>query len=112
MGWLYRGKAESLSKETPDYDKQIKEMAVKEQELLSNAYDGFMSAFSKESFPMCGMDEITVTYLIAELARRIGKYEEASRWISRVLTSREANERIKNKAREIKEMINQQKENA
>ena len=112
MGWLYRGKAESLSKETPDYDKQIKEMAVKEQELLSNAYDGFMSAFSKESFPMCGMDEITVTYLIAELARRIGKYEEASRWISRVLTSREANERIKNKAREIKEMINQQKEKA
>ena len=59
---------------------------------------------------MCGMDEITVTYLIAELARRIGKYDESSRWISRVLTSREASERIKNKAREIKEMINKQKE--
>ena len=59
---------------------------------------------------MCGMDEITVTYLIAELARRIGKYDESSRWISRVLTSREASERIKNKAREIKEMLNKQKE--
>lgn len=110
MGWLCRGKAETLPKETPDYDKQIQELVAQEKELLSNAYDGFMTAFSKENFPMCGMDEITVTYLIADLARRIGKYEESSRWISKVLTAREANERIKNKAREIKELLNQQKE--
>lgn len=110
MAWLCRGKAESLSKDTPDYEKQIKELKAEETELLANAYDGFMSAFSKESFPMCGMDEITMTYLIAELARRIGKYEESSRWISRVLTSRVANERIKDKARDIKEMLNKQKE--
>ena len=109
MAWLYRGKAETLPKETPDYDKQIKELHAEETELLANAYEGFMSAFSKESFPMCGMDEITMTYLIADLARRIGKYEESSRWISRVLTSRAANERIKNKARDIKELLNQHK---
>lgn len=112
MGWLCRGKAESLPKETTDYDKQIKELAAQERELLANAYDGFMTAFSKENFPMCGMDEITVTYLIADLARRTGRYEESSRWISKVLTAREANERIKNKAREIKELLNQQKEEA
>ena len=106
MAWLYRGKAETLPKETPDYDKQIKELHAEETELLANAYEGFMSAFSKESFPMCGMDEITVSYLLAELARRIGHYEESSRWISRVLISREANERIKNRAREIKELLN------
>lgn len=76
------------------------------KELLENAYTGFEAAFSKESFPMCGMDEITVSYLLAELARRIGRYEESSRWISRVLISREANERIKNRAREIKELLN------
>ncbi len=109
MAWLCRGKAETLPKETPDYDKQIKELHAEETELLANAYEGFMSAFSKESFPMCGMDEITMTYLIADLARRIGKYEESSRWISRVLTSRAANERIKNKARDIKELLNQHK---
>lgn len=109
MAWLCRGKAETLPKETPDYDKQIKELHAEEKELLANAYEGFMSAFSKESFPMCGMDEITMTYLIADLARRIGKYEESSRWISRVLTSRAANERIKNKARDIKELLNQHK---
>ena len=110
MAWLCRGKAETLPKETPDYDKEITDLNKEELELLANAHDVFVGAFSKESFPMCGMDEITVTYLIAELARRIGKYDESSRWISRVLTSREASERIKNKAREIKEMLNKQKE--
>lgn len=110
MAWLYRGKAESLPEDTENREAVIKELHAQEQELLENAYTGFDSAFSKEAFPMCGMDEITVTYLVAELARRCGRYEEASRWISRVLTSRSANERIKNKAREIKELLNQQKE--
>lgn len=110
MAWLCRGKAESLPKETPNYEKEIKALQAEEKELLENTYEGFMTAFSKETFPMCGMDEITVTYLIADLARRIGKYEDASRWISRVITSRQANERIKEKAREIKELINKEKE--
>ena len=105
MAWLYRGKAETLPKETADYDKVIKELAKEEKELLTNAYEGFLSAFSKESFPMCGMDELTVTYLLADLARRVGRYEESSRWISKVLTSRQANERIKNRARDIKELL-------
>lgn len=112
MAWLYRGKAESLPKDTPDYDNVIKELAGEERELLENAYDGFLNAFSKEAFPMCGMDELTVTYLVADLARRIGKYEESSRWISKVLSSRQANERIKNKARDIKELLNEDKAKA
>ena len=112
MAWLYRGKAESLPSDTPDYDKVIKELQSSEKELLENAYDGFLAAFSKEAFPMCGMDELTVTYLVADLARRIGKYDESSRWISKVLSSRQANERIKNRARDIKEMLNQDREKA
>ncbi len=110
MAWICRGKAESLPKETPDRKKQLEELHAQEKELLENAYTGFQAAFSKETFPMCGMDEVTVSYLLAELARRIGKYEESSRWISRVLISREANERIKNRAREIKELLNKDKE--
>ena len=59
----------------------------------------------KEMFPMCGMDENTVCYLMADLARRLFKYEDAGRWVARVLASRSANERIKAKARELKEHI-------
>lgn len=108
--WLIRGKMETLPKETPDYDKVIESLAGEEKDFLSNAYDGFVEAFSKELFPMCGMDENTTTYLVADLARRIGKYDEASRMLSKVLTARDANERIKSKAREIKDLISAAKQ--
>lgn len=103
--WVLRGKAENLSSQLPDYKSQIEALAKEELDFIAKAYDGFDEAFSKESFPMCGMDEITITLLMAELARRIGKTEEAGRWISRVLISRDANERIKQKARDIKDLI-------
>lgn len=105
LGWLYRGKAEELSKDSKDHTAEIKELKKQELEFLKSACEGFKSSYSKESFPMCGMDEITVTYLIADLCRRIGAFDESSRWISRVLTNRSANERIKNKARDIKELL-------
>lgn len=108
LAWVLRGKAENLPKETPDYDKVIAELQKEENELIENAYDGFTQSFMKENFPICGMDELTSTYLVADLARRSGKYEEALRWISRVITARDANERIKNKARELKELIREE----
>lgn len=110
LAWVLRGKAESLSKDDPNYAAQVKELKEEEDECILNAYEGFQQAFSKETFPMCGMDEITTTYLEAELARRCRRFDEAGRWIAQILTSRQANERIKNKAREIKELINEDKE--
>lgn len=109
--WVIRGKAENLPKNLPDYKKQVADLEKEELDFIAKAYDGFDEAFSKESFPMCGMDEITITLLMAELARRTGKYDEAGRWISRVLISRDANERIKQKARDIKDMIRENKAN-
>ncbi len=108
ISWLLRGKAENLPAETENYEEIKKALAAEELEFSRNAYEGFIAAFPKENFPMCGMDDMTTTYLVAELARRLGRYEESSRWVSRVLTSREANDRIKEKAREIKELIKNQ----
>lgn len=107
--WILRGKAEHLPKDTPNYEQQIKELEAEELDFITKAYTGFDEAFSKEPFPMCGMDENTVTLMMADLARRIQKYDEAGRWISKVLIARDANERIKSKAREIKEMIKEEK---
>lgn len=107
--WVIRGKSENLPKDLPDHKKQVEELAKEEIDFITKAYVGFDEAFSKESFPMCGMDEITITLLMADLARRVGKYDESSRWISKVLISREASERIKQKARDIKDMIREQK---
>lgn len=105
LGWLCRGKAESLPADTPNLEEVKKELAAQEKDYMANAYEGFMEAFSKEPFPMCGMDETTMTYLTADLARQIGKYDEALRMIARVLTARDVNERIKSKARDMKDLI-------
>ncbi len=105
LAWLYRGKAETLPAETPNPEAVKEELAAQEREFLSNAYEGFNEAFSKEPFPMCGMDEITITYLTAVLAKQTERYSEAMRMIARVLTAREVNERIKAKARELKDQI-------
>ena len=105
LAWLFRGKAETLPADTPNLESVKKELAAQEKEYIANAYEGFMEAFSKEPFPMCGMDETTMTYLTADLARQSGKYDEALRMIARVITARDANERIKSKARDMKDLI-------
>lgn len=111
--WMLRGKSESIIEEKKnagtalaDSDKAaIAALQKEEHDFIIKAYEGFIEAFSKELFPMCGMDENTMTYLVADLANRIGKHDEASRWISKVLVSRDANERLKAKARELKESL-------
>lgn len=103
--WVLRGKAESLPADTPDLQKVRAELAAEEREFLENAYNGFLEAYPKEMFPMCGMDENTVCYLVAELARRTGHIDDAKRWVARVLVSKNANDRIKQKAMELKEKL-------
>lgn len=103
--WVIRGKKENLPLDTPDHKQEIEKLNKEELDFITNSYEGFSEAIMKESFPLCGMDENTITLLMAELARRIGKIDESSRWVSRILVSRDANERIKEKAREIRELI-------
>ena len=54
---------------------------------------------------MCGVDRSTIMYLLAELARRIGKNDEAKRYVSKVLVARNAQRRTKDKAFALKERL-------
>lgn len=105
IAWLYRGKAEHLTGDEPDYAQQKEGCNKAELEFINNAYEGFMMAVSKELFPICGMDETTMDYLIANLAKQLGKKEEALRMVSKILTSPTANPKIKDKARDLKDLI-------
>jgi hypothetical protein len=104
-GWLIRGKAEHLDQSLPDYEAQKKQCEDEENEFLKNALDGFISARQSESFPICGMDETTVDYLIAVLAMRFERYDVSSRLVAGILQSKNANPRMKDKAFDIKEML-------
>lgn len=103
--WLLRGKAEHLDKNLEDYETQKQQIEAEEDEFLRNALEGFLAARQTESFPMCGMDEPTVDYLIAVTAMRFEQYDVSSRLITGILTSTNANPRMKDKARDIKEML-------
>lgn len=103
--WLLRGKGEHLDTSDPEYEKKKKEIDEEENNFLHNALEGFISARQTESFPMCGMDETTVDYLIAVTAMRFEQYDVSNRLISGILTSATANPRMKDKARTIKEML-------
>ena len=103
--WLLRGKGEHLDKNLPDYEAQKKQCEEQENEFLRSALEGFLAARQTENFPMCGMDEPTVDYLIAVTAMRFEQYDVSSRLITGILQSTTANPRMKDKARDIKEML-------
>lgn len=103
--WLLRGKAEHLDPEQPDYEAQKKQCQEEEDEFLKNALEGFLAARQAESFPMCGMDEPTVDFLIAVTAMRFEQYDLASRLIANLVASKTVNPRMRDKARDVKEMI-------
>lgn len=63
IGWLYRGY-------------KYKE----EMRFLKFARDKFIKAYENESLINTEMDDTKLSYLIAELSRRIGDIEEAKRW--------------------------------
>ncbi len=103
--WLVRGKTETLDKNSSDYLKKREEGEAEENEFLRNALEGFLAARQTEGFPMCGMDESTVDYLIAVTAMRFEQYDVATKLVSGILISGSANPRMKDKARELKEML-------
>ena len=105
MGWLYRSWGESLNQEEADYASKLEKCKAKEAENIRKAYDGFINARQTEGFPMCGMDEMTVEYLIAVLAMDVEDYDVASRLLGNILVSHSATPRIKDKARDVKEEL-------
>lgn len=105
MAWIVRSKKESLDKNAPDYQAKLEECKSEEDELLQNALDGFLAARQSEAFPMCGMDESTVDYLIAAESIHFNQTDVAAKLIAGILSSNVANKRMKEKARDLKEIV-------
>lgn len=93
LAWMYR-----LSKDEE-----------KEQIFLKNALKGFNDAYCNEPFPVYGMDKYTVMYLIGELYRRTYDYENALLWFSNLLTTPKVKPKLKDLARDQKDLIKELK---
>ena len=107
-GWLLRSMGENLDPAVEDYNKKMQEIKEQEKDFLKNALDGLITARQTESYPICGMDEVTLEYLIAVLAIEFEKYDISSRLIYNILNTPTVNNRIKDKAREVKDELLQQ----
>ena len=103
--WIYRSYKESLDKETAGYEAKYEKLEIAEKENLRKAYDYFVKAVQTEEFPMCGMDEPTVDYIIAVLAMEFGDYFDSSKLLSKLITSYSASGRLKDRARDVKEEL-------
>ena len=86
LAWLYREK----------------QMTAEEQDMLQKAIDAYKAAFMKEKMPIGNLSEVTLTYLIGELLRRVGNFEEALSYLGRVVSNPQAKneKRILDLARE------------
>lgn len=104
IAWLYRGKIEELT-EDPLMDADVSDLKEEEENFYREAYEGLVKAMSTESFPICGMDQCTLDYLLAYMAAHFKQYDVASKCLSRVLTSVNASRKMKDMALELKDDI-------
>jgi hypothetical protein len=73
LAWLYRIKEDQ-----------------KELEFIKHALKYYSETYENERFPVDKLDECTCLYMIGELHRRAGNYEDAVKWLSRLISSPEA----------------------
>jgi len=79
---------------------------IKNEELFrKQALIGLKDAYLNEQLPVYGMNGFTILYLIGELNRRSGNYDEALRYLREVITSKNANRKIKNLAIDQRDLI-------
>lgn len=107
--WVLRGYAEYLSEQSMEEDTSgselLEQIKTQEEDYIINAYEGFIEARRTEDYPMAGMDEFTMDYLLAVLATHLKKYDTASHLVATILTSSSASVRMKDKTRELKTQI-------
>ena len=104
-GWLYRGAAEALDENDPNYEQTLEEYNKTERQFLKTAYDGFIQARAHEHFPICGMDESTYDYLLIALAIGFEEFDTAKSLMNQLISNRSVNPRIKNKVLELKDLM-------
>lgn len=70
LSWMYR----------------IKGDTVLDHKFMEFAFTYYQDAYMKEHLPVGKLDEFTVMYMIGELGRRLGKYQDSLTWFSRLMS--------------------------
>lgn len=83
-----------------------------EQRFLKLARDLYMESYSTEDYSGTTMSSVRIVYMIAELSRRLGDYENATRFFSRVIESQRVGGEAKlvSMAKEQWELVRQERD--
>ncbi len=104
LSWLYSGAIEHGQEHGVSHEVLRTYEELREQ-YVNRAYKGFSEALLKEYPPICGMDEQTFNFLMAVLAHRCDDDENAQKFAYMVIGSRNATNKLKEKARMLNEQI-------
>jgi hypothetical protein len=105
ISWLYEDLADEVSESEGAEEKKAAYMKEYEHS-AKNAYDSLVNARMHEDFPIAGMNETTLDYLLAYFAYQNGEYQQAMQFLSGVITNRSTSPRLKEKSVELKELVN------
>lgn len=105
IAWVLRGMKENLPEDTANYESRKAEIEKQETEYMRKAFEKLLAARESEGYPMCGMDETTVDYLLASIGMKFEEYSIASKLLSEIIVSPAASGRVKDKARDMKEVL-------
>ncbi len=109
ISWLYQDLADEIPEDAPDAASK-KELYLKEAENAAmKSYQHLTNARMNENYPIAGMNETTLDYLLSYFAYKKGDYQAAMQFLSGVVSNRSTSPRLKDKALELKDVISQAK---
>lgn len=89
LAWAYRDKKDNAN----------------EVAYLKSAYNGFNDAFTKETLPICGLDENTLLYILAAISARLANYDEALKILGKLIVKKNLGSRLKERAEDLKDLV-------
>ena len=107
ISWLYQDLIDELSTEDLEYNQKKQMYSNEADNAAMNALEHLSKARMQESFPIAGMNEVTLDYLLSYLMYKKGDYAPAMKFLSGVVTSSSASPRLKEKALELKELLHE-----
>ncbi len=107
ISWLLQNRKDALEASEKDYDTLANDYEREASAYSKKALEYFMQARMEEEYPICGMDMPTLDYLLAALCTMDNQLDKAMRMLSLVSSNREASDRLKNKAYDLKTIISE-----
>lgn len=105
ISWLYQDLVDELPENDPGYEEKKTAYLAEAHNQAMNAYEHLSKARMEEDYPIAGMNESTLDYLLSYLAYQKGEYSTAMQYLSGVVTTRGISSRLKDKCLELKELV-------